>query len=158
MNEKGLTGNYDHFVLAGSSLGLSAKTNPIIESWQSTWNNHLDIAIRFHSISKVIIIDHEDCGAYKEFLGFNNRDEDIAMPNIIPAKELDIHSKYLRAAYRQIRTSRPELKVELYMIGLQDNVVRISPHNQQESSRKDEKMDLVESRESKAPNCGCRRS
>lgn len=127
MDSKGYRDNYDHFILAGASLGLDQEVVPNGSAWQRTWWDHLDIASRLHQIKRVIIVDHSDCGFYHELLGFDNTVEDLATPNIIPMKEIDIHSKYLRQAYRLIREKYPQLEVELYIIGLKENVRQITP-------------------------------
>lgn len=38
------------------------------ESWKRTLDDHIDIAVALHDIRDVYLIEHEDCGAYKEFL------------------------------------------------------------------------------------------
>lgn len=127
MIKKGFQDRYDAFILAGSSLGLNPQVSPMIANWQKTWWNHLELAYNLHKIKGVIIIDHEDCGAYKEFLGYNDETEDLQKAHIIPASELQIHSKYLREAYRRIKERYPDLTVELYMIGLYQDVVPVLP-------------------------------
>jgi hypothetical protein len=125
MASKDLTNQYDHFILAGASLGMSSELDPMVEPWRRTWFEHLDLAVQLHKISSVIIIDHEDCGAYRELLGFDHETEDMDNPNIIPMAEVDIHSKYLREAYTKIRQRYPTLTIELYMIGLKQNTISI---------------------------------
>lgn len=127
MNKLGYKNNYDHFTLAGASLGVNAGVNKMIRSWQKTWWDHLRLAISLHKIKKIIIIDHEDCGAYKKFLGFNNEIEDAQNPNIIPTSEINIHSKYLRNAYALIKKVYPWLSIDLYIIGLKSNFINILP-------------------------------
>lgn len=125
MNKKGYTNNYDQFILAGASLGLAHEVNPMIAQWNQTWWDHLKLAVQLHKVKKVIIIDHEDCGAYRELLGFDNKIEDLKDPNIIPIKEVHIHSHYLKQAYSKIKKAYPSLIVELYLIGLTDNIIPI---------------------------------
>ena len=126
----GYRNSYDSFILAGASLGLSPDVNPKIASWQPAWWDHLHIAVSLHHIEKVIIVDHENCAAYKEFVGFDNEAEDASMPNIIPDLELRVHSHFLGRAYDAIKAVYPHLEVELWMIGLGDNVVRVWPAGQ----------------------------
>jgi hypothetical protein len=57
--------NYDHLVLAGASLGVVQATYP---EWGKTFWQHLGIALELHpTIHTVILLEHQDCGAYKKF-------------------------------------------------------------------------------------------
>ncbi len=58
-NALGYNEQYDHFVLAGASLGL---TKP---KWKRVAYEHIDAAIMLHKIKEIIILDHMDCGMYK---------------------------------------------------------------------------------------------
>jgi len=55
---------FDHTILAGASLGFNQYE---YESWPITWLEHVNLAIKLHDIKKIVVIDHEDCGAYKLF-------------------------------------------------------------------------------------------
>lgn len=90
MDEQNLTNRYDQFVLAGASLGaclnqvphtdrnhdVTLYEHPLVKvdpykaylHWEEALYNHLDIAIALHNIKDVYIIEHEDCGAYQQFL------------------------------------------------------------------------------------------
>lgn len=57
--------NYDHVVLAGASLGVVQAEYP---EWGKTFWQHLEIALQLHpTIRVVVLLEHEDCGAYKKF-------------------------------------------------------------------------------------------
>lgn len=77
MEQKELKGKYDHLILAGASLGVLHKPD-----WTQTFLDQLKFAIEKHGVRQVLILDHRDCGAYKEFLGVTADD---------PAAELDAH-------------------------------------------------------------------
>ncbi|WP_143959471.1 hypothetical protein [Litoribacter populi] len=76
-----LTNRYDHFILAGTSLGTQGagvleslfndkvmeKYNSFSE-WKMLFCQHLDLAVNLHQVEDVYIMEHEDCGAYKGFL------------------------------------------------------------------------------------------
>ncbi|WP_145092711.1 hypothetical protein [Anatilimnocola aggregata] len=70
-----LTNAYDHAIMAGASLGaLGGPEGPIspatgFESWHKTFLKHLELAHKLHHIKQVYVLEHRDCGAYKEFLG-----------------------------------------------------------------------------------------
>src|SRR5579885_3665325 len=59
MEGRGLDANYDHVILAGASLGA---TNSLYPHWGKSFWDHLDLAIRLHSIKRVVILDHRECG------------------------------------------------------------------------------------------------
>ena len=48
------TGNYDRVVIAGGVLDVYSVLK------------HVELAARLHKIRRVILINHEDCGAYAE--------------------------------------------------------------------------------------------
>ena len=86
-HQAGIFGQYDLFVLAGASLGVTqaqagegAPTAsdtpenpevynnsdiPILKDWDKTFYAHVGLAIRLHDITDIWIFDHLDCGAYK---------------------------------------------------------------------------------------------
>ena len=111
MSGRGLTDKYDHIVLAGASLGAITDKYP---AWNRTFWEHLDIAIKLHSITKVIVMDHRDCGAYKVILG-----EDFGKD---PAKETTTHSTQLKALSVAIKEKYPSLEVELLLMALDGKV------------------------------------
>jgi len=59
---------YDHVILAGAALGamtiVPPKDEPLKPDWHTTFFDHLDLAIKLHSVKKVVVLEHRDCGAY----------------------------------------------------------------------------------------------
>jgi len=88
-------------------LGTLTKKYP---TWNKTFWEHLDIAIKLRSIHKVIILDHRDCGAYKVILG-----EDFAKDS---AKETAAHTTQLKRLSALIKKKHPKLEVEMLLIAL----------------------------------------
>lgn len=62
--------------------------------------DQIDIAVRLHHIKKVVLVNHEDCGAYGEE---GNRQK---------------HTEDLRAAKNQVRKLYPDLEVDTYYLHL----------------------------------------
>ncbi len=62
LKKKKLTGKYSSFTIAGSAIGVTSKK---FKKWQSTFLDNLSTSIKLHNISKLIVINHEDCGAAK---------------------------------------------------------------------------------------------
>src|SRR6266550_4739715 len=100
---------YDHIVLAGASLG--AITNKFPE-WNKTFWDELSLAIDLHGIYRVMVLDHRDCGAYKDIFG-----KDFAKN---PAEETRVHAEQLRTLRHQIDEKygkrRRSLEVELLLM------------------------------------------
>lgn len=115
MSGRGMTDKYDHVVLAGASLGALTDKYP---AWNRTFWDHLDIAIKLHSISKVMVMDHRDCGAYKVILG-----KDLA-PD--PKMETLVHATQLRTLGAKIKEKHPDLQIETMLMALDGKVEQIA--------------------------------
>jgi carbonic anhydrase len=107
MSGRGLRDKYDHVVLAGASLGAITDKFP---AWNQTFWEHLDIAIKLHHITKVIVMDHRDCGAYKVILGDQHAKD--------PALELATHAAQLTKLKGMIAAKHPTLTVEMLLMSL----------------------------------------
>lgn len=105
LKSKGYDVNYDQFVLAGVSLGFLQKTYP---SWGKALLDHIGISIKLHHISKIILLDHMDCGAYKTFRpGIKSKEE-----------EYEEHKKNLVLASEELKKSFPNLIVRTWILHL----------------------------------------
>ena len=62
LKKKKLTGKYSSFTIAGAAIGVTSKK---FKKWQSTFLDNLSTSIKLHNIRKLIVINHEDCGAAK---------------------------------------------------------------------------------------------
>ena len=85
MGNYNLQNRYDHVVFAGSALGVLDGKSPLAEAdertapeysiachhgtWKAVFLDHLHIAINVlkRNISDVVILEHQDCGAYHVF-------------------------------------------------------------------------------------------
>lgn len=111
MSGRGLRDKYDHVVLAGASLGAVTDKYP---AWNKTFWEHLDIAIKLHSIQTVIVMDHRDCGAYKVILGPEHAKD--------PKIETETHAAQLKKLKGLITGKYPKLKVETLLMALDGKV------------------------------------
>ncbi len=107
---------YDWMALAGASLALTGF--PHTAEADAFWDQ-LDLSRQLHQIEKVIILDHQDCGAYASKI-----DPDLSQD---PVREQQVHADYLNRAYWQIQKRHPELAVELYFVNLNAEVQSILP-------------------------------
>jgi carbonic anhydrase len=74
MDNLGYNTNYDLFVLAGASLGFVEKKFP---EWGKTALEHMEIGVKLHHFRQIIFIDHFDCGAFKKFRPYNDKEEEL---------------------------------------------------------------------------------
>lgn len=111
LDSRGLTNNYDHVILAGASLGAQTEAYP---AWTETWWQHLDLAIQLHQISRVFVLDHRDCGAFRLLIG----------PEYTLDRESETaaHTRSLRSLRDQINERKPDLAVELMLIDLDRSI------------------------------------
>ncbi|MDP3275253.1 MAG: hypothetical protein Q8Q09_08675 [Deltaproteobacteria bacterium] len=74
--------DYDHFILAGASLGVA---QPTYTEWAKTFWDHLETAkLQLHkTIHTVLLIEHEDCGAYKLFFRPNDLTSPLSNENLL---------------------------------------------------------------------------
>jgi carbonic anhydrase len=62
LKRKKLTGKYSAFTIAGAAIGVTHKK---FKKWHSTFWDNLNTSIKLHKISKLIVLNHKDCGAAK---------------------------------------------------------------------------------------------
>lgn len=110
---------YDWMALAGASLALAGF--PHIAEAEVFWDQ-LELSQRLHQIEKVIILDHQDCGAYASKI-----DSQLSQDR---EREQQVHADYLNRAYGKIKKRHPELGVELYFVTLNAEVQAIFPTSQ----------------------------
>jgi carbonic anhydrase len=89
-------GSYDRVGLAGG-----------VKNWEVVWQQ-IELAKRLHNIRRVILINHEDCGAY----GAEGTREK--------------HESDLRAARQAILRQLPAVEVELYFARLTGALERVA--------------------------------
>jgi hypothetical protein len=102
-----LTGKYSQFTIAGASIGVVA---PAFKDWHKTFWDNLEASIQLHSIDKVIVINHRDCGAAQIAYG------EAAVAN--PAAETKTHREALAAFRKQLAERHPQLGVETGLMAL----------------------------------------
>ncbi|MEO6447578.1 MAG: carbonic anhydrase [Gemmatimonadaceae bacterium] len=102
-----LTGKYSQFTIAGASIGVVA---PAFKEWHRTFWENLGASVQLHSIDKVIVINHRDCGAAKIAYGeaaFADR-----------AVETKTHRDALAEFRKQLADRHPKLAVETGLMAL----------------------------------------
>ena len=102
---------YDHVILAGASLGVFSGVFP---QWATTFWDHLAVSIKLHKIKHVYLIDHRDCGGYREFGALPSTDQ---VP-VGSEKERQVHHHYMDRLADSIRNTHKDLEVITHLLEL----------------------------------------
>jgi carbonic anhydrase len=103
MNNLGYNNNYDQFILAGASLGLTQEKFP---HWGHTAMDHMEVGLNLHHFREIIIFDHMDCGAYKKFHPEISCRED----------EENFHHENLQKAHDMLAKKFPNMKFKAFLM------------------------------------------
>ena len=103
---KKLTGKYSSFTIAGAAIGVTAKK---FKKWHSTFFDNLSTSIKLHKINKLIVINHQDCGAAKIING--NKKFNLLI-------EKKIHKDSFRKIKKIINKKFPSLKISFKILKL----------------------------------------
>ena len=106
LKNKKLIGKYSSFTIAGAGIGV---THNKFKKWHKTFWDNLDVSIKLHKISKLIVINHEDCGAAKIA---NNKKK---FNSLIERK---IHNESFKNIKKIITKKYPYLKVSCTTLSL----------------------------------------
>ena len=106
LKNKKLFGKYSSFTIAGAGIGV---THNKFKKWHKTFWDNLDVSIKLHKISRLIVINHEDCGAAKIA---NNKKK---FNSIIERK---IHKESFKNIKKIITKRYPYLKVSCTTLSL----------------------------------------
>ena len=110
LKKKKLIGKYSSFTIAGSAIGITANK---FKRWHKVFWDNFDTSVKLHSIKKLIVINHRDCGAAKiingkkEFTKFN---------------ETAVHKKSFQKIKKLFKKKYPKLSIELKIISLNAKV------------------------------------
>ena len=113
MNSLGYNNNYDQFIVAGASMGVCQKRFP---NWGKTCIEHMEIGSKLHDFKKIMVIDHEDCGAYKTFF-----------PELVGNLELErkYHSEYIQKLYEVLFVVFPNMEFQGFLMNLDGNITEV---------------------------------
>ena len=123
MLRRRLIGKYSQVILAGAAIGVVA---PAFKDWHKAFWDNLAASVQLHSIKKVIVINHRDCGAAKIAYGADSvktRDAETAL-----------HRTVLAEFRKQCNDKQPKLAVETGLISLRARS-RCSPDAAQSADR-----------------------
>ena len=110
LKKRKLSGKYSSFTIAGSAIGVTANK---FKKWHKTFWDNLDTSIKLHKIKKLIVINHQDCGAAK----IVNGKKEFSKIN-----ELKVHRNSFQKIKKKLRKKYPKMSVELKIISLNSKV------------------------------------
>jgi carbonic anhydrase len=110
LKKRKLSGQYSAFTIAGAAVGV---THSKFKKWHNVFFENLSASIQLHKIDKLIVINHQDCGAAKianSKKEFNNK------------VETDIHKASFKKLKSSLRKKFPKLKVEFNVMALNNSI------------------------------------
>jgi carbonic anhydrase len=103
LKKKNLSGKYSSFTIAGAAVGV---THIKFKKWHSTFLDNLSASIKLHGITRLIVVNHEDCGAIKVAEGKKS------------FKEEQIHKSSFLKLKKIVIKKFPKLKLEFHIMKL----------------------------------------
>jgi carbonic anhydrase len=110
LKKRKLSGQYSAFTIAGAAIGV---THSKFKKWHRVFFENLSASIQLHKIDKLIVINHQDCGAAKianSKKEFNNK------------VETDIHKASFKKLKSSLRKKLPKLKIEFNVMALNNSI------------------------------------
>ena len=114
LKKRNLNGKYSSFTIAGSAIGVTAAK---FRKWHKTFWDNLETSINLHKITKLIVINHRDCGAAKILNGKKNFTEH---------NESLIHKKSFNQIKKTLKKKHKKLKIEMFLISLNKKIMRFN--------------------------------
>ena len=103
LKKKNLSGKYSSFTIAGAAVGV---THIKFKKWHSAFLDNLSASIKLHGITRLIVVNHEDCGAIKIAEGRKS------------FKEEQIHKSSFLKLKKIVIKKFPKLKLEFHIMKL----------------------------------------
>jgi hypothetical protein len=113
LKDRSCVSAFDQTILAGASLGYNQHK---YHHWKPTFLNHVDLAIKLHDIKKIVVIDHDDCGAYHLFYPDTKDDLDL---------ERHYHIKNIKKIIRKLKRKYPDMIYSGYLLHLDGSAEQI---------------------------------
>jgi hypothetical protein len=113
MEDAGLSGKYDHIILAGAELGalIDFPPDPRLH-WQQFFLEHLGLSKALHNIKRWVVLGHRDCGAYKKFK--------VLPQQPTPEQERLAHKEQADKLEILVSKFHPDLVVDKFLLSLDD--------------------------------------
>jgi hypothetical protein len=104
--EHGLDGQYSQITIAGAAIGAVA---PTYEAWRQAFWDNLAITLQLHQVTRVLVIDHRNCGAALDAYG----------PHRTQDGETRLHKRVMEELRQQIHQRHPQLCVDNLLMDLE---------------------------------------
>ena len=114
LKKRNLNGKYSSFTIAGAAIGVTAAK---FRRWHKTFWDNLETSINLHKITKLIVINHRDCGAAKILNGKKNFTEH---------NESLIHKKSFNQIKKTLKKKHKKLKIEMFLISLNKKIKKFN--------------------------------
>ena len=106
LRKKKLTGKYSSFTIAGAAIGVTASK---FKKWHLTFWQNLETSVKLHKIKKLIVLNHQDCGAAKIINGKKKFSFNV---------EKKIHEKSFKLVKQKLKKKFPKIIVETKIMKL----------------------------------------
>ena len=110
LKDKKLTGKYSSFTIAGSAIGVTANK---FKKWHKVFWENFDTSVKLHGVKKLIVINHQDCGAAKIING---------KKEFTKINESKVHKNSFQRIKKTFNKKYPKLSIELKIISLNAKV------------------------------------
>ena len=110
LKKKNLNGRYSSFTVAGAAIGVTANK---FKKWHKTFWDNFDTSLKLHNITKLIVINHRDCGAAKIISG---------KKELSKINETKVHKNSFQKIKKIFRKKYPKLSIEFKIISLDRKV------------------------------------
>ena len=110
LKKKKLMGKYSSFTIAGSAVGVTANR---FKKWHKVFWENFDTSVKLHNIKKLIVINHQDCGAAKII----NGKKEFSTIN-----ETKVHKTSFQKLKKIFKKKYPRLKLELKLVSLNKKI------------------------------------
>ncbi len=106
LKNKKLIGKYSSFTIAGAGIGV---THNKFKKWHSTFWDNLNTSIKLHKITKLIVINHTDCGAAK----IANKEKKFNL-----TIEDKMHKESFKRIQIKLKKRHPKLQVKFKILSI----------------------------------------
>ena len=106
LKNKKLIGKYSSFTIAGAGIGV---THNKFKKWHSTFWDNLNTSIKLHKITKLIVINHTDCGAAK----IANKEKKFNL-----SIENKMHKESFKRIQIKLKKRHPKLQVKFKILSI----------------------------------------
>ena len=110
LEKRDLTGDYDHLCTAG---GIQDLVRPCVLTTEALFKE-ITLSCNLHQVKRIILINHENCGAYGDALEAGS------------AKEQETHHADLSQAKALINEHWPQIEVETWFYQLNGEFIQLN--------------------------------